>query len=418
MCLLQWQHTNRCLGADLTTLTNSAHLSETGTICVYCGKEKRDHELSLEHIWPTALGGDFLPFEFRTRHVCRTCNSLAGRFVDAAFLKSWFGQAERTLAAYEYLDLSLSSNSIVPLQFLTPIAPLLPLSGMTIELYVGPCQTRVFHVRPQDDGEAWDTYAGGDPAARRKDPGRIYIVLNTTNGQWAALALRSVKAQFSHAERYIVNAKLPPVWHQFATAYDENDPTQAADIRAIRIDPDGPQPQERQKFTISIDLDHRFLAKVALGLGYTLLGPEFLRTGHALNLRTAMRQPNSERRAEIPLRGTSYLGQGADLKPMAFPGAWVLYMVVIANHLVLSIVTPRGKTMTIGISDSPHLWAHSDSQLFSLGYFYIVVPALGTAVGPLTTPEYLNHKLKNRPNPILSGIEAKRVNRPSLPPCR
>lgn len=393
-------------------------MSEARTICVYCGKEKRDHELSLEHIWPTALGGDFLPIEFRTRHVCQTCNSLAGRFVDAAFLKSWFGQAERTLAAYEYLDLSLSSNSIVPLQFLTPIAPLVPLSGMTIELYVGPCQTRVFHVRPKDDGSTWDTYAGGDPAARRKDPGRIYIVLNTTNSQWAALALRSVKAQFGDADRYIVNDTLPPGWRQFAIAYDENDPTQAADMRAIQIDPESPPPQERQRFTISIDLDHRFLAKVALGLGYTLLGPEFLRTGHALNLRKAMRQPHAERRAEIPIGGTSYLAQGADLKPMAFPGAWVLYVGVVAKHLALSIITPLGKTMAVVIADSPHLWAHSDSKLYPLGNIYIVVPTLGTAVGPLTMPEYLNHILKNRANPILGGIEAKRVNRSLLPPCR
>ena len=64
--------------------------------CIYCTKEKEEHEFSLEHIFPTALGGKVLPDAvFKTRSVCRECNSRFGLYIDGAFLKSFFPRSYR-----------------------------------------------------------------------------------------------------------------------------------------------------------------------------------------------------------------------------------------------------------------------------------------------------------------------------------
>jgi len=71
--------------------------------CIYCAMKNADDEFSDEHIWPDALGGDFLPADvWRTNDVCRRCNSLSGVFVDGAFIRSWLGNAERSSGARDH----------------------------------------------------------------------------------------------------------------------------------------------------------------------------------------------------------------------------------------------------------------------------------------------------------------------------
>jgi HNH endonuclease/integrase-like protein len=88
--------------------------------CIYCDQEKADDEFSDEHIWPDALGGDFLPPEtWRTDDVCRRCNSLSGVFVDGSFIRSWIGNAERATGARDYLKPTLTAPlGVLPLDYM------------------------------------------------------------------------------------------------------------------------------------------------------------------------------------------------------------------------------------------------------------------------------------------------------------
>ncbi|MBN2479347.1 MAG: HNH endonuclease, partial [Parachlamydiales bacterium] len=58
--------------------------------CIYCNQEKEEKEFSLEHIFPDSLGGSFANDLFKTRQVCKRCNSLSGLYVDSAFVKNFF----------------------------------------------------------------------------------------------------------------------------------------------------------------------------------------------------------------------------------------------------------------------------------------------------------------------------------------
>jgi len=57
--------------------------------CIYCRCQKDETEFSLEHIIPQFLGGVSAPDKFKTRDVCKTCNSNLGLFVDASFEKNF-----------------------------------------------------------------------------------------------------------------------------------------------------------------------------------------------------------------------------------------------------------------------------------------------------------------------------------------
>ena len=115
--------------------------------------------------------------------------------------------------------------------------------------------------------------------------------MTSTNPHWIALALRSVKAQFKKAKRYIVNAQLPPEWEYLAKPINPNDPDQASDLKVVEFVQDASRNGDyvRHNVKISLDLDHRLLAKLALGLGYKILGPTFLVTEYASLLRQGMR---------------------------------------------------------------------------------------------------------------------------------
>ena len=391
--------------------------------CIYCGFDWPVTEFSLEHIWPDALGGDFLPALFKTRNVCKRCNSLAGRFVDGAFLKSWFGQAERATGNQEYLDLDINSNSITSLSYMGPIADGPQESDKMYEMWLGPCGIHIIHVWDRvENGELWDIYAGGDPVARKKNPGRVYISLTTINTQWIALALRSIKAQFKAAERFIVNAQLPDEWRHLAKPINGSEPDQTNDLKVVKFVQDASRNGDFVGHNIKITryLDHRFLTKIALGIGFQIFGTKFLSTEYASCLRTAMREANPEKRGEMPVRGSGFFDSvaGDQLKAMAFPGGWVIHMRVVADCLALMIITPSGRRMMIAISNTPELWNNAEFDQYKEGVFYVVVPPLGAATGPLSMPEYLNHMLKNKAHPSLAEFESRRVSKSSLPPCR
>jgi hypothetical protein len=167
-------------------------------------------------------------------------------------------------------------------------------------MWIGPCGTHVIHARDNsDDEEKWAGYASGDPVALKKKPGRVYVSLTSTNPQWIALALRSVKAQFKKATRYIVNAELPPEWEHLASAIDRNDPQQANDLKVVEFVQNASRNGEfvRHNVNIPLDPDHRLLAKLALGIGYRVLGPNFLATQYSYLLRQGMREKDYRERA-------------------------------------------------------------------------------------------------------------------------
>ena len=169
--------------------------------CLYCSQQMDDREFSLEHIWPEALGGEFLPDFWKTNAVCRRCNSISGLFVDGEFIKGALGNIERWTAGVVYSDEEIPDYIIAPLAYMGTISDLPIPNGRIVDFWLGPCGSHVVHFRPTSRSRDWNTYSGGDPrtASQRSKAGRVYVSLTTEQPFWIFSCLLSVKAHFRKA---------------------------------------------------------------------------------------------------------------------------------------------------------------------------------------------------------------------------
>lgn len=388
--------------------------------CIYCGCDKDEGEFSLEHIWPDALGGDLLDTFWKTGDVCQKCNSLSGVFVDGAFIKSWMGSAEQSHGAREYLSLEHPDKGALPLHYMGKLTDIEQRQGEIVEFWLGPCGDHILHFRPEDNEALWSSYAGGDPRKKKTRAGRAYLSFTSENDFWNLVALSSFKRHF-RGECYVVNAELPPEWASFKKP-DPSDAIQAADLEIVRSIQEASQQGQNIRVSpvIRPDLSHRFLAKIALAVGYKAFGRRFLETDYAKDLRRGFREVDPAKRQENPVKGSGYFGNldlcGAE-ESLAWPGTWVLIQLVLDRKLSLLIITPAGKSMCILVSDDTGLIGGLGTD-WECGRVWLTIPSLGEAAGPISLPAYLAHQTNCKPIPALAKLADKRTDRSSLPPCR
>lgn len=388
--------------------------------CIYCGLEKPQDEFSDEHIWPDALGGDFLPQFWRTDDVCGKCNSASGVFVDGAFIKSFFVSGERSFDAVDYLDPD-KPTGILPLSYLGTIQDIATQEGEIADFWVCAPGANIVHFRTASEEDTWNAYAGGDPRhqSKRSKAGRAVVALTSAEPYWICTALSSVKHHFAKADKFVTNLELPPSAKHFREL-DPNDLQQSADLRFFEeIEATTARGDHlHNQIVIALGADGRFLAKLALAIGYKLFGARFLQTTYGLNLRKAFREANPEKRRQIPIRGSGYL-RSVDLggieEKLRWPGGWVLLLLRHTNALSLTVQPPSGRSMVIQVTDDSALLEDLCPE-YRDGVAWLTIPATTRAVGPIHFPEYLAHQIGVQVYPELQELEALRGQRSRLPP--
>lgn len=388
--------------------------------CFYCGQDKPLAEFSDEHIWPDALGGDFLPRFWRTNSVCARCNSMSGLFVDGAFIRGWAGSRERGQDARQYLSLVDPSAAVLPLDYLGRLTDSRIAEDEIVEWWVGPCGATILHFRPETDEETWRSYLGGDPRQKKDTAGRAYMALASANSYWIAAALASFKQHFKRAKRRIFNMEIPPDWKAFEEI-DRTDPAQAPDLQimdSIFTAARGGQGTRASIPELDAGTANRLLCKLGLALGCQLFGSSF--GGHAdgANLRRAFREADPDKRAAIPIRGRGYYSARSEnpLSNFAWPAGWVLILNVIGGKLSLAVVAPSGAVMSILITEDPALLSRLPPE-YGEGQLWVTVPPLGKAAGPMPFPDYVAHCAGLVPNAELAAMDAARIDPADLPPC-
>ncbi|MFL9987651.1 HNH endonuclease [Paraburkholderia sediminicola] len=390
--------------------------------CIYCAVDKDESDFSDEHIWPDALGGDYLSDFWRTGDVCQRCNNLSGVFVDGSFIKSWAGSAERATGAREYLAVKHADRAALPLDYLGKLEDERIAVDEVADFWSGPCGANIIHFRPADKDDVWISYAGGDPRAGNKvsKAGRVYIVLTTDKQFWIAVTINSVRAHFKKAALFVTNIAVQGDAGWLKNP-DRTDSVQSADMQIIDtiVEAGRSGTQLHLKALFQVDLGSRLLAKLGLAIGYKAFGSRFLATAYGNNLRLGFREADPEKRKAIPVKGTGYL-RGGNLggaeAVMTWTGAWVLVLMRTRQTLTLTVITPSGKVMHVVVCDDPALINELPSA-YDDGKVWITVPSLGAAVGPLWLPDYLAHQLHETELPELAALAAKRVDLATLPAC-
>lgn len=382
--------------------------------CSYCLQSKPEAERSDEHIWPESLGGDPLGPPWRTSNVCERCNHLAGRWVDGQFVRSFFGSHERVAGAEDYLDPENPLGARTHFAYLGVIQSALLTDEETAEAWLGPAGDVVIHVRPRHD-EAWDAFAGGKPTRKRSQGGRAYLLLASEEPFWIKVVLSTFLRAFRHASRTIANADIsgPPT---LLTPITPADATQARHLRIVDENRKGVHGQ----MTLPLDVERRFLAKLALGVGRETLGEAFLSTPYATLLARMLREADFEKRNRIPLRGASLHGGLKDAVaklPLHWPGGWVLLLLRPDDRAALVIVTPAENALALIVSDDPALTIDNPAWPDE-GVVYLTIPALDAAVGPIGLPDYLAFQTGVSGHPELERLAARRTDPSRLPPKR
>jgi len=390
--------------------------------CTYCFRIKSISEFSYEHIWPDALGGDYLPKQWKTRNVCQRCNNLAGQFVDGEFIKSWFVSNERAIGAVDFLDLSKPELAKLPLQYLGQMTHEDLLDNEVAEYWVGPCGANIVHIRPKYE-PLWNTYAGGKPSKKSKDWGSAFLALTTSQHIWILVTVNSFHNHFRRADRVVLNMAAPQGFSPPFDSIDQENIDQARRVKIARSVGEAAEKNEKLElhFAVASDLGSRFLAKLALGLGRELLGDQFLETDYANILKLALWERSAAERRKLPVRGAGYLSEGILIKTAKFlswTNAWTLTVIDISGSLCLIVATPSGKTMSILISSDAELLKRLNRR-FADGEVYITVPVQSYALqSPITLPSMIAHVTDVARVPELSELADKRRDPGCLPPCR
>lgn len=393
--------------------------------CLYCAKEKKADEFSLEHIWPSALGGALLPNLFKTRAVCERCNNFCGLFVDGGFVKSWFVQAELAMNGHEFLDPQRPASA--PLIYFGEEKGVPVTDGEICERWAGLSGDRIYHFHKRDD-EKWHGLAGGDIIKRKKrDPGRAYIAFGSAHEYWYTSAALSFYRHFEKAKRCVLNGQVAPEFDArlasiIYPAPDPNDVQQLQDIDALR----GVLKSSNASTTIPVQVgfDIRFLCKVALGIGSNILGEAYERGAYADELRKGLWSRTPEERKGLKIRGSGFISDGDfelsdDIRGfMSINGTWSICVWKHGNWLAAHIHSPRRKHMSIIIEDDCDAYDQTILEGYEEGVLYFVSPYRGLMVGPIGLNQVLAHKLSEIYVVELAGIDLAMTSLSILPPKR
>ena len=380
--------------------------------CIYCQQDKPDDPLSLEHIFPQALGGDRPPDLFVTRRVCKRCNSLCGLFVDGPFIRNFFVKGADALEARRYLD--PIKGSPLPLIFMGkpqdfPLGP-----NETMELWLGPCGDEIFHFHPLSESR-YSAYAGGDPILAGRKPGEAYLFLATEEPFWARVALLSFRQHFGQAQRISCNLRLggEGVHESYFDEPDERQKARIADLGAyLRSE----QRMKQSRFSVDVGFEGRFLAKLALGIGHNLLEDRFTESRYGHLLQKALWEQDREKREALGFFHTDFFDDHQLRRFASWDGGHCISMVPAGTSLFLQLSVFGRAPMQVVLSDDPEIW--KDSPVGSWGQVYVAVPQRDKWAGPIDLLAFIAHKNGTGVVSELKAIEALRTDSAKLPKCR
>jgi hypothetical protein len=364
--------------------------STSAAQCVYCNPEKPSGAMmTLEHTIPQFLGGAYAPNKFKSNRVCQRCNSLLGMFVDGSFARTWWVSnwlRNAARAAYDPVrPIGLPLICMGP----TKLQPPEISADEVCELWLGPQGEQVYWIRPHDERLYW--YSGGNPRTAKEIDSRAYFYFAQQSND------DQLKTWLSFRDAFAEERVKKVMCTQVAGANpkdigfsdpDERDRSRIEYFTQHHIE----NPCHAIALRIEPTYDHRFMAKLGLGLGFSVFGDEYLSTAYAKELQKGTWFRGGAG-GEVPqVRGQTALSATQPLfhQLTGLPDAVTLTLFPTQDALVLILDIGRHLSWKVAaclrdqLPNSPG-WAWLDSGQTIVMYKY-----LQTAV-MLSFPEFLAH---------------------------
>jgi len=372
--------------------------------CLYCGESKDSGEASLEHAVPQFIGGSSAPARFQLKNVCKACNNRLGLFVDASYAKAWFttnalAQAARLLCRSE-------NDPGLPLTYIghTQVRGLAVPDGFIAEHWIGPSGETVVWVRAHES--RMDMLAGGNPITAKREPSTAFFVPTVADGRLLTIARNSLQRMFKGKKVRTILC---------ATAVDES----GVEITDAVLGFDLPNNDERaaaaavlqhvaseamrSRIGVNAGFDHRFVCKLALGVGYGLFGDPFLRETTTAELRRGLWP-----RKETPspgVRGVSTLAPQSNslARLICYPGTVVLLVMHAGKDWSLTLVVDQNSLFTVAIGPTSMTGSGVNPEE---GYALVLVPYLDQVI-ELTAADLIAHRQGALQHPDLCLIDQR-----------
>lgn len=375
--------------------------------CIYCGELKEDSTFTLEHVIPQCLGGAYAPNEFKTRDVCKDCNSKLGLFVDASFEKNHFVSQQLHINARAFFDPENPKSLPLICNGLSELSP----PGMTddevCELWLGPFGEAIYWIRKDD--ERMRCYAGGNPITAKNKDSSAYFFLNESSKKNIDLVLLSFQDAFGRKRSKRKRQRVKKVLDtriENREGSTQNSP-KMSELGRARVDYFRQQLKQGQPLhshrAVNVYFDRRFSAKLALGFSYVLFGKKIRDSEYFQELRKGVwYKPGNS----IPkVKGTSTFS-GVEIAAQEYIGVkYGVTVTVCPMHDVVGVTLKVGQMSPISVvcAETKEL---SDTQISSLGngFSLVLFDSLEKCIR-LTLPELIAHNTGEQKHSELSKIE-------------
>ena len=373
--------------------------------CLYCSKTMKPSDSSVEHAIPQFLGGNAAPKRFLLNNVCKRCNNVLGLFVDAAYAKAWATTNALTNAAHA---LCTSKNDPgLPFSYIghASVSGLAVPEGHVAEHWIGPFGETVIWVRAHDD--RMDVYAGGNPIDAKRKSSSAYFFPTRTDEVGFRLGLVSLERMFKKkAVRMILGTTVvDETGNEVAgplQGFVLPDSVETAALEAIRVQLDSGT--MRAQAGMALQFDHRFICKLALGIGYGLFGEAFLQQPITQELRRGLWPSQNEPKPNVRGKATFASEDSAIANLMHYPGAVVLWVQRSGGHRFLMLTLDPKLTFTVALAPATLIPNEID---LNEAYALVLIPYLEQAF-EMTGAEMIAHMLGSFPHPQLEVIDKRR----------
>lgn len=384
--------------------------------CIYCNEEKNDDEFSLEHIFPDSLGGKYTNELFKTRQVCKRCNSLSGLYIDSAFVKNFFSTTSTIFSNYlGYYDFEL--KPFIPFSYMGFLNYIKHPNYKFCEKWLWCGGSMVYHFHNNSEGD-FETIAGGDPRKRKgKNAGEVYLVGLTDNDFWIELLIKSFIKQFEKSKKILVNYQLTDHQPQKLTAEQKNIKEQLSEIHKIRS-------MQNHSLSIKLDFNIRFQAKLSIGLGYSLFGEEFSNSNEAKFYRNIFWNKDYKKLEELQPQMMPFFSKEKDelkkfLNHLNFYGCHGLFFFNIDNSLIFygNLFGEGQYPVLTVITKNLNNYQHDLLIKYPNGWGYILVPQRKLCIGEFDIPSLIAFNMGDKKFlPKLTELENLYIEQDKLPP--
>lgn len=368
--------------------------------CIYCKTDKEERQFTLEHVISQFLGGAQAPDYLKTRNVCRTCNSNLGLFVDASFEKDFLVFNELNEAAYSFFNPDKPTSLPLRNMGVSDLTPPEIKEDEICECWIGPLGEQIYWIRPSDERMYW--YSGGNPRTVKKVKTRAYFI-------WSERSIKNPIVTWLSFEDAFKGRKVRKVSCTLVEGADLADIgfSEADDLDLSRIayfNNECSNGQERKnRLSMYLRYDIRFMAKLAIGLGHVLFGEKFDSSEYTNELHKALWFKEGDE--EPSIAGQNNLGQGDGFlkSKCGVSNGVTITIIPSSKYVTLNLNISKKMNWTIGIAEIDDVKDLIQEDL-EHGFCVVLFKSLDKGLS-LTLPELIAHNSGNIINPELAEVE-------------